>query len=113
MNPGVNNNQNNGRLPNHQSALILGIVSIVLSFCCSIFALIPGIIGLVQANGAKKLYEEEPGGYSASSYSQIKTSRILNIIGIVLGILFTIYTAYTWNETWPQIMEAIEDAKNQ
>lgn len=104
---------NNGKLPNQQSALVLGIVSIVLSFCCAIIGLIPGIIGFVQANKAKALYEENPDGYSASSYSQIKTSRILNIIGIVLAVVMTIYSAYTWNETWPQIMEAIEEAKNQ
>lgn len=78
-------------LPNSTAVLVLGILSIVVCF-------ITGIIALVMAKKDLELYNANPGMYSASSYSNIKTGRICAIIGIVLwclGILaYSIFIAF-------------------
>ncbi|MBX2845191.1 MAG: CD225/dispanin family protein [Saprospiraceae bacterium] len=79
------------KLPNDPLALILAISSIVLACCCGFFSLIPAIIGFVMANKGMKEYEANPDGYAAGSFSNMKTARIIAIIGIVLGVLSLLY----------------------
>lgn len=67
-------------LPNATAVLVLGILSIVICF-------ITGIIALVMAKKDMELYNANPGMYSPSSLSNIKTGRICAIIGIVLQLL--------------------------
>jgi hypothetical protein len=74
-------------LPNSTTVLVLGILSIVLCFIC-------GIIAMVIASGDRKLYEQNPGIYSTSSYDLIKAGRICSIISFCiwgLGIVFYIF----------------------
>lgn len=78
------------KLPNSTAVLVLGIVSIVLSCCCSIFGSILGIVGLVLAKNATKLYNENPNQYDG--FNNVKTGKILNIIGIILGLVMVIVT---------------------
>ncbi len=67
-------------LPNATAVLVLGILSIVVCF-------ITGIIALVLANKDMALYNANPGAYSPSSLSNIKTGRICAIIGIALQLV--------------------------
>lgn len=83
------------KLPADPSALIIGIVGIVvgLAGCCcygftAIIPLILSIWGLVEANRSIKLYNEDPSIYSDSSRSNVGISRVLNIISIVMNGLF-------------------------
>ena len=85
LNPTNYNAQQN--LPNATTALVLGIISIVGSFCYGIVGLICGIIGLVLANRDKKLYLDSPELYSPSSYSTSSAGRVCSIIGIVISCL--------------------------
>lgn len=74
-------------LPNATTVLVLGILSIVLCFIC-------GIIALVIAAGDKRLYEQNPGIYTTSSYDLIKAGRICSIISLCLwglGIVFYLF----------------------
>jgi hypothetical protein len=91
-----NRNVNNGQaLPNATAALVLGILSIVGSFCYGIVGLICGIIGLVLANKDRKLYQASPDLYSASSYSSSNAGRTCAIIGIILSsLMFVIMIIY-------------------
>ncbi|WPO81862.1 CCC motif membrane protein [Chryseobacterium sp. JJR-5R] len=82
----------NQKLPNATGVLILGIVSLVTCCCYGIVGLIAAIIGLVLANKDMALYNQNPGQYD--NYSNLKTGRILCIIGIVLNILSVIYYIY-------------------
>lgn len=75
------------QLPNATAALVLGILSIV--FGCLFVGLILGIIGLVLSKKGKEVYRENPTGYSG--YGALNAGRILSIIGIVLGGLYTLY----------------------
>ncbi len=77
------------KLPNSTTALVLGIVSIVTCCCYGIIGLPLGIIAVVLANKAKKLYLEAPENYDG--YSNAKTGKILGIIGIILNLIYLIY----------------------
>lgn len=83
------------KLPADPSALIIGIIGIVVGIagcCCyGITAIIPLILsiwGLIEAKKSIKLYEADPSIYSESSRSNVGISKILNIISIVLNGLF-------------------------
>jgi hypothetical protein len=75
-------------LPHSIAILVNGIVSIVV-FCY--FGWITSIISLVLFNKAKKLYDENPGNYSVSSYNMAKSGRTCAIIGLILSIASTIF----------------------
>nr|WP_299069666.1 CCC motif membrane protein [uncultured Allomuricauda sp.] len=77
------------KLPNSTLILVFGIISIVTCCCYGILGLIFGIIALVLANKATKLYMENPEMYEG--YKNVKTGKILAIIGVVLNVLFLIY----------------------
>lgn len=89
--PNQNIQQN---LPNATGALVLGIISIVGSFCYGIVGIICGIIGLVLANKDKKLYQEAPELYSQSSFGTSNAGRTCSIIGIVLSSLIIILVIF-------------------
>lgn len=77
-------------LPNSTLILIFGILSIVTCCCYGILGLIFGIVALVMAKKAKQQYLAEPELYSG--YNNVKTGRILAIIGIVLSAIYLILT---------------------
>ena len=88
LNPTNYNAQQN--LPNATTALILGIISIVGSFCYGIVGLVCGIVGLILANRDKKLYLETPELYSPASLSTSSSGRVCSIIGIVLSCVIIV-----------------------
>lgn len=77
------------KLPNSTLILVFGIISIVTCCCYGVLGLIFGIIALILANKALKLYAENPELYEG--VKNVKTGRILAIIGIILNVLFMIY----------------------
>lgn len=84
LSPNFNQQSN---LPNATAALVLGILSIVLSFCYGLFGLSCGIIGLILANKDRRLYLETPELYSPASFGQSNGGRICSIIGIIISSL--------------------------
>lgn len=88
LNPTNYNAQQN--LPNATTVLVLGIISIVGSFCYGIVGLVCGIVGLILANRDKKLYLETPELYSPSSFSTSSAGRVCSIIGIVLSCVIIV-----------------------
>ncbi|MEL0456075.1 CCC motif membrane protein [Flavobacteriaceae bacterium SZ-1-7] len=80
------------KLPNATLILIFGILSIVTCCCYGFVGLILGIIAVVLANKATKVYAENPEGYTG--ISNVKTGKILAIIGIVLSSLYLIFVAW-------------------
>lgn len=79
----------NQKLPNATAVLVLGIVSIITCCCYGIISIILGAVGLYLAKKDTQVYSENPSLYS--NYNNIKTGKILCIIGIVLGVLYLIY----------------------
>ncbi len=104
------------KLPHSQGSLILGITSIVTSCCCSglPIGLILGIIGMMQAKKAKAIHDENPEMYIGIKNAE--TGKITSIIGLILGILGTLYIVYIissggWGEMLEQYKDIIEQAR--
>ena len=99
------------KLPNSTLILIFGIVSIVTCCCYGVLGLIFAIVALVLAAKASKVYNENPDLYTG--YNNVKTGRILAIIGIILNILFIAYIAWiyiTFGWEAMQDPEALQEA---
>ena len=79
-------------LPNSTLILVFGILSILTCCCYGVLGLIFGIIALVLAKRAKEIYVAEPELYTG--YSNVKTGRILSIIGIVLSGIYLLLTVF-------------------
>lgn len=79
-------------LPNSTLILVFGIISIIGCCCYGIAGLIFGIIAIVLANSATKIYMENPELYEG--YQNVKIGKILAIIGVVLSAISMIFTAW-------------------
>lgn len=78
------------QLPNSTIILIFGILSIIGCCCYGLVGVIFGIIALVMAKRATALYNANPELYTG--YNNVKTGKILAIIGLVLSVLSLIGT---------------------
>ncbi len=78
------------KLPNATAVLVLGILSLV-TCCCYGVGTVLGIVALVIAKKDLVMYNENPELYS--NYSNLKTGRILAMIGIGIGVAYLIYIA--------------------
>ncbi len=81
------------QLPNSNTVLVLGIISILTSFCFGFIGLVLGIIALVLASKANKIYHDNPSIYSPSSYSNMKAGKICAIIGTCLSAVYLFIVA--------------------
>ncbi len=97
------------KLPNATISLVLGIISFVC--CCfgGIGGLILSGIALILANKDMKLYKQAPEEYS--NYSQLKTARVIAIIGLILSIIAILW--FTINIVamggWDAYMDRVRD----
>jgi hypothetical protein len=99
------------KLPNATVVLILGIFSIIT---CWVYGggLIFGIISLVLAKKDSAIYKTNPSIYDG--YSNIKTGRILAIIGIILSIItifavgVVVYLGEEFMTNWVEEMQAAQ-----
>ena len=76
-------------LPNATLALVMGILSIVGCCCYGLPGLIFGIVAIIIASKAEKLYKENPEHYLG--FGNVKAGKIMGIIGIVLSVLMVAY----------------------
>ena len=81
-------------LPNATAILVLGILSIPTCCCYGIVGIILAIIALVLAGSAEKRYNSAAENYTLSSLKNVKAGRICAIIGLILGVLYLIWTVY-------------------
>ncbi|MBZ0327450.1 MAG: DUF4190 domain-containing protein [Altibacter sp.] len=80
------------KLPNATLILVFGIISIVTCCCYGVLGLIFGIIAMVMAKKATAVYMENPEQYTG--YQNVKTGKILAIIGIILNVLYLGYVIF-------------------
>jgi hypothetical protein len=91
------------KLPYSQSALILGILSIVTACCCGGFiGLIFGLIGLNNSKKAITIHLENPESYDG--INNANTGRITSIIGIVIGLISTAWLIFEISSGEYQLM---------
>lgn len=85
-------NMGGQNLPNATAVLVLGILSIIFSCCCyGIVGLLPAIIALVLYKSDNRLYQQNLGLYTLSSYKNLNAGRICALIGLIIGILAVLY----------------------
>ncbi|SDS29188.1 CCC motif membrane protein [Christiangramia echinicola] len=77
-------------LPNSTLILVFGILSIIGCCCYGVAGVIFGIIALVMSKRATEIYSADPELYTG--FNNVKTGRILAIIGLVLSALSLIST---------------------
>ena len=88
------------RIPvqNSTAVLVLGIFSIVTSWCCGFIAVVGltlGVIALALGSKAQSQYNEDPDRYTESSVKNLNAGKICAIIGIVIsGILIMAIIIY-------------------
>jgi hypothetical protein len=91
------------KLPYSQTALVLGVSSIVTACCCGGFiGIIVGAIGLTYANKAINLYREHPNDFDGINNAQ--TGRTMSIIGIVIGVLSIVWMVHLFSSGDYEIM---------
>ena len=78
-------------VPNATGALVLGIISIPTCICYGIIGMVCGIIAIVLAGKAKKIFDQSPNMYTASSMNNARAGKICGIIGLILSALFLVY----------------------
>ena len=88
----MEHNQTQEQLQNSTLILILGILSIVTCCCYGVIGLILGIVTLVLAKKATAIYAQNPDLYTG--FQNVKIGRILAIIGLVLSVLYMIFTIW-------------------
>lgn len=102
------------KLPNVTIALVLSIISF---FCCCFSIGIGGIllsgIAFFLINKDEKLYQANPQDYS--NYSQLKTAKIVAIIGLALGVIALIWTIFSISQMggWDAYMEKVQGMMEQ
>ncbi|MBT8245451.1 CCC motif membrane protein [Winogradskyella sp.] len=86
------------KLPAEPTALVLGIIALVLGVagcCCyDISAIIPlglSIAGLVIANKSLRAYRENPEAYDQGSYRNVNTAKVINIVAVILNSLVFVF----------------------
>jgi uncharacterized membrane protein len=80
------------KLPNATLILVFGIISIVTCCCYGVIGLIFGIIAIVMAKKATETYLANPELYTG--YKNVKTGKILAMIGVILNVIFLGYVIY-------------------
>ena len=97
------------RLPHSQSALVLGISSIITACCCwGVVGLIIGIIGLYESNKAIAIYRESPESFDGINNAE--TGRTTSIIGIVIGAISLLWMIYMFSSgSYEMIFEQYEE----
>ncbi len=101
------------KLPNVTLALVLSI----LSFLCCCIGGIPGALVAAIAffilRNDEKTYMANPELYS--NYSQLKTAKTIAIIGMVVGVLYAAYVAFTIYQMggWEAYMEQVQQISEQ
>ncbi len=105
------------KLPNVTIALVLGILSFIGCCCTSGFGgLVLSGIALFLTNKDEKVYKENPENYI--NFSQLKTAKVIAIIGLVLSILTVIAYFYLkstgmYEEMMEQYMEQLQEMQDQ
>ncbi len=105
------------KLPNAVISLVLGILSFIGCCCTSGFGgVILSGIALFLAKKDENKYAENPELYE--NFSQVKTAKLIAIIGLVLSAIVTIYVVYListgqYGEMMEQYQKILEEMQQQ
>jgi predicted PurR-regulated permease PerM len=80
------------QIPNSTLVLVMGILSIVGCCCYGLPGLIFGIVAIILAGKATKIYKEAPENYTG--FGNVQAGKIMGIIGVVLSVIFAVYLVW-------------------
>ncbi len=99
-------------LPNSTLILVFGILSILGCCCYGILGLIFAIVAIIMAKKATAVYNENPELYSG--FQNVKTGKILAIIGLILSIIYLVYVIFIFATVgYEGIMEMQQEIMRQ
>ena len=114
---------NYNKLSADQTALILGVIALVLmflGFCCGLIvfiSLILGIVGLVLSVKSLKEYDVDPSIYSPQSRQNVYIAKIICLITTILSSLYFIvivFAVFIYQVSFSDLVNnKIEEIKNQ
>jgi hypothetical protein len=102
------------KLPNATISIVLGSLSFI---CCCFSMGIGGVIlsaiAFFLAKKDENLYTQQPDLYS--NFGQIKTAKIIAIIGLIIGVITFAWSLYYINSLggWDAYMEQTKDVYRQ
>lgn len=73
--------------PDSMLILILGILSIIVTWFVPGAGIIPSIIALAKLKKANQIYLENPRNYTKESFNYLKIGQVTSIIGLVISAL--------------------------
>lgn len=100
-------------LPNVTIALVLSILSLLCCCIGGVPGLVLGGIAFFLVKKDEKAYVENPDLYK--NYNTLKTVKVLAIIGMVIGLLYMLYTFWSINQMggWEGYMEKVQEMTEQ
>ena len=114
---------NYNKLSADPTALILGVIALVLmflGFCCGLIvfiSLILGIVGLVLSVKSLKEYDVDPSIYSPQSRQNVYIAKIICLITTILSSLYFIvivFAVFIYQVSFSDLVNnKIEEIKNQ
>lgn len=114
---------NYNKLSADPTALILGVIALVLmflGFCCGLIvfiSLILGIVGLVLSVKSLKEYDVDPSIYSPQSRQNLYIAKIICLITTILSSLYFIvivFAVFIYQVSFSDLVNnKIEEIKNQ
>lgn len=75
-------------LPNSDTVMVLGILSIAMCWCYGLPSIIMAIITLVMGSNAKNEYQKNPAAYTDKSYKNMNVGFTCAIIGLIVSGVF-------------------------
>jgi len=99
------------RLPDEGSVFWMGLISIIMVFCCNIIGIILGILAMTKGNASIALFESRPGEFAPDSLSKVKNGRMMGILGLVLSVLSVVVGGIYWATMGPEMMEMFREAQ--
>lgn len=106
------------QIPNGTLVLVMGILSIIGCCCYGLPGLIFGIVAIILAGKATKIYKEAPENYTG--YGNVTAGKIMGIIGVIfsiitIGYMIWVISYFGWETLQNQelMQERIQDILEQ
>lgn len=97
---------------NTTAIVVLAIIGILLSWCCSPIGIILAIIAVVMVTNKLNAYKRNPAGFYGAE--NLNVAKIISYISLGINILFLCWTIYSLaTMDWEVIMRQYQDILNE
>lgn len=97
---------------NTTAIVVLAIIGILLSWCCSPIGIILAIIAVVMVTNKLNAYKRNPAGFYGAE--NLNVAKIISYISLGINILFLCWTIYSLaTMDWEVIMQQYQDILNE